>query len=312
VRNRAQLLLLAFVLALPACDRSRSADRYYSIGTGGTGGVYYPLGGALASRLSALDSVRGYTAEVTGGSVENIKRIANGEMELGFTVSTSAYEAYHGGQDFPEAITGLRIVAPVHPNVTHVLIGAASPVQSLRELRGRRISVGAPGSGTEQVARHVLEAYGLSYDDVQPRYLSFTESVSALADGAIDAAIISAGYPASAVLEALTTGRARLIPIDSAYGRILVDRYPYYTIDRIPADGYPGLKAGVTTVVVLNWIVARDDLPADVVRLLLDVLAREQDQLRRVVQIAGQIDPLSLRAAPIPLHDAARAWLEER
>lgn len=300
-------LLLA--AAVPGCEREQDGRRFYSIGTGGTGGVYYPLGGALASRLSALDTLRTYTAEVTGGSVENIKRIAAGEMELGFVISTSAYEAYHGGDDFVEPVASLRVVAPLHPNVTHVLVAATSPVQGIADLRGRRVSVGAPGSGTEQVARQLLEAYGLDYHAIRPQYLSFSESVSALADGAIDAAIISAGYPASAVLEGLSTGRARLIAIDTTGQRILRDRYAYYSPASIPADAYPGMTGAIATVAVLNWIVGRDDLPDEVVRLVLDVLDREREQLRHAVQIAGQINLSNLLAAPIPMHDAARNWL---
>lgn len=300
---------LLLVAAAAGCERAPDGRRFYSLGTGGTGGVYYPLGGTLASRLTALDTLRTYTAEVTGGSVENIKRIAAGEMELGFVISTSAYEAYNGGEDFAEPFTSLRVVAPLHPNVTHVLVGATSPIEKIEELRGRRVSVGAPGSGTEQVARHILEAHGLDYRAIRPQYLSFSESVSALADGAIDAAIISAGYPASAVLEGLSTGRARLIPIDTAGQRILRDRYAYYSPASIPADAYPGMTGAIPTVAVLNWIVAREDLPDEVVRLVLDVLDREREQLRETVQIAGQINLSNLLAAPIPMHDAARGWL---
>jgi TRAP transporter TAXI family solute receptor len=304
---------LVCLTLLGGCERdARSPDRrFLSIGTAGTGGIYYPLGGALASRLSAVDPVRRYTAEVTGGSVENIKRITSGEMDLAFAIGTSVYEAYHGGQDFLEPHPELRVVAPLYPNLTHALVPASSTVQSIAELRGKRVSVGAAGSGTEQVVKHLLEAHGLSYDDIDERYLSFTESAAALADAAIDAAILSVGYPASAVLEVTTTGRARLLRMDARVAAQIADRFSYYQTATIPAGAYPRVDADVLTVSVLNWIVARADLPDEVVILLLDILRGEADELRRVVDIAGQINLTNLHAAPIPLHPAVRQWLED-
>lgn len=307
-------VLVLGTLVFTACEAGGGGPRrtFLSIGTAGTGGLYYPLGGALASRLSAADTTRRYTAEVTGGSVENITRIASGEMDIGLAIGTTVHEAYHGGRDFPTPQTRLRIIAPLYPNLTHVLVPGGSGAQSIAQLRGRRVSVGSAGSGTEQLAQHVLEAYGLSYDMVDERYLSFTESASALADGAIDAAILSVGYPASAVLEVTTTGRARLLPIDGDAAATLTSRYSFYVAASIPAGAYPGMTGPVPSVSVMNWIVARDDLDDDVVTTLLDILRDEADELRRVVDIAGQINLANLYAAPIPLHDAARRWLERR
>ena len=312
LRKTATIALLALQLTPAACERVGEAGdrRFMSIGTGGTGGLYYPLGGALASRLSARDTLRQYTAEVTGGSVENIVRIASGEMDLGFAIGTSVYEAYHGGGDFAQPVTGLRVVAPLYPNLTHVLVPTGPAVQTIGALRGRRVSVGAAGSGTEQVAQHVLQAYGLTYDDIDERYLSFTESAAALADGSIDAAILSVGLPASAVLEVTTTGRARLLPIDSTVIARLTDAYSYYSPATIPAGAYPGVTAPLPTVSVLNWIVAREDLPDDVAVMLLDILRDDAAALRRVADSAGQINLSNMHASPVPLHEAAARWLE--
>lgn len=308
------IVFLAVLASVAACDRQAGAGdrRFMSIGTAGTGGVYYPIGGAFASRMTARDSGRTYTAEVTGGSVENIHRVINGEMDLGFAIGTTVFEAYNGGQDFDTAQTRLRVVAPLYANVTHVLVREGADITGIGDMRGRRVSVGAAGSGTEQVAQQLLDVYGLTYDDVDERFLSFTESAAALADGAIDAAILSVGYPASAVLEATTTGRVRLLAIDADHIGILVDRHAYYSAGTIPAGSYPGQDQELGTVSVLNWIVARDDLPDDVVYYALDILADELDALRQAVDIAGQIRLTNLYAAPIPLHEAARKWMERR
>jgi hypothetical protein len=277
-------------LFVAGCGEGGGPRRFLSIGTGGTGGLYYPIGGALASRLSIRDSTRTYTAEVTGATV---------------------HEAFNGGQDFAAPVTRLRVVAPLYPNVTHVLVREGARITSIAEFGGKRVSVGAAGSGTEQVARHILEAAGLSYDVVNVQYLSFTESAAALADGALDAAILSVGFPASAVLEATTTGRVRLLPIGPELSAEVSRRYSYYIAGTIPAGAYPRHDEALPTIAVMNWMVGRDDLDADVVRSLLDILAEEKATLRQSVEIVDQIDLANLGSAPIPLHDAARAWLDQ-
>lgn len=300
------------VVLAAACGDAGGGARYLSIGTGGTGGIYYPLGGALANLLSVADPSRRYTAEVTGGAVENVNRIRNGQMDLALAIGTTVYEAHTGGLDFPEPHAWLRVVAPLYPNLTHVLVRAGAPVRSVADFRGRRVSVGSPGSGTEQVARHVLAAYGLGTGDVAQQYLSFSESSAALRDGAIDAAILSVGYPASSVLEATTTGDVRLLAIDGEAAGSLVEDSPYYLPAAIPAGAYPRVDADIPTVAVMNWIVANESLDDAVVTLILDILRDQRDRIVQVADIARQIDLDALARAPIPLHPAAQRWRDSR
>jgi TRAP transporter TAXI family solute receptor len=304
------ITVLTLSAAAVACAGGEAGPRrFMSIGTGGTGGVYYPLGGALASRLSMADSSRQYTAEVTGGSVENANRVMAGQIDLGFVLSVTAFEAYNGGVDFETPETRLRVVAPLYANLTHVLVPASSQARSVADLVGKRVSVGSPGSGTEQISRQILEVYGLTYDEIDPRYLSFNESSAALRDGAIDAAILSVGIPAAAVLEATTTGSMRLLPIDGQAMEELRRRYPYYSAGEIPEGAYPGMSGAVPTAAMMNWIVATDDLDDDVVVALLNILGPDRVSLEQVHEMANQIDLLRLTDAPIPLHPAAEAYL---
>ena len=307
----AVLLLLALAWGCGGGEGSGSR-RFLSIGTAGTGGIYYPIGGALASRLSASDSLRQYTAEVTGGSVENVNRLREGQIDLGFSLAITVFEAFHGGQDYEAPCQDLRVVAPLYANMVHVLVPRGSSANSLGDLAGGRISVGSAGSGTEQVARQILEAYGLTYDDVEARYLTFSESAASLRDGAIDAAIISVGYPAAAVLEATTTGGARLIPVETDRIETLKERYPYYSVGWIPAGAYPGVSEDIPTIAMMNWIVSREDLDSDVVMRLLDILQNDQAALRQVHEMAGQIDLAALADAPIPLHPGVVEWQGRR
>ncbi len=307
---RAAALALAVAVASAGCGDG-APRQFLSVGTGGTGGVYYPLGGALAAELSVADSTRQYTAEVTGGSVENVNRIIQGQIDLAFSLGVTAYEAYHGGQGFDEPAQGLRVVAPLYPNVIHVLVPGDSDAETLEDLRGSIVSVGSAGSGTEQTSRQLLELYGLTYDDVDARYLSFNESASALRDGAIDAAIFSVGIPAAAVLEASTTGSVRLLPVSPDRAAALRERYPYYATGTIPADAYPGMEEDVATVTMMNWLVADESLDAGVVGAVLNILSENRVSLERVHDMARQIDLSRLADAPIPLHPAAETFAND-
>lgn len=309
-RSLAAVAALAAVTTTLGCGGGEGGTRrFLSVGTGGTGGIYYPLGGALANRLSLADSSRQYTAEVTGGSVENVNRILAGQIDLGFALGVTAYEAHNGGTDFPTPSPDLVIVAPLYPNETHVLVAGSSKARSLADVRGMRVSVGAAGSGTEQISRQLLEVYGLGYDDIQPRYLSFTESSAALRDGAIDVAIMSVGIPAAAVLEATTTGDVRLLPIEPAKLAEMRQIYPYYSEGVIPAGAYPGVDEAIPTVAMMNWVVARKQLDDDVVSTLLNILGPGRVSLEQVHDMAKQIDLARLADAPIPLHAATQAYL---
>ena len=294
-------MLLAVTIA---CAPEGTPRRFASIGTGGTGGIYYPLGGALARMLGEAVPEVIFSAEVSGGSVENLNRVASGEVDLELAIGTTLAKAISG----PEAdrYAEVRVVAPLYPNTTHVLVRPGAGIETLADLRGRRVSVGADGSGTEQLARDLLAAVGLEAGAIEARYLSFGESSSALRDGAIDAAIISVGYPAAAVLEATTTSDVRLIAIDPATMTTITDRFPYYEAASIPAGAYPGVDEAVATVAVRNWVIATTALDPAIAGAMLDLIENRRDELSRVNEIARQIDPGALSRAPLPLHAAAR------
>lgn len=304
-------LALVMVAATVGCGGDAGPARFVSLGTAGTGGIYYPLGGTIASLLSNADSTRQYNAEVTGGSLENVTRLRDGEIELGMSIGTTIYEAHSGGVGFDSAFSDLRVVAPLYPNQGHVLVPDGSDVESVADFEGGRLSVGSAGSGTEQFSRQLLDAYELTYEDLDERFLTFTESAQALGDASIDGAVFSVGYPASAALQAISTAGARLIPVDSVHVERLRSEHPYYEPGIIPAGAYPGLERDVPTVAMLNWIVARDDVEDGVVRHVLDVLDQRRKELVATTEIARQIDLGRLSDAPIPVHPAAEEWARD-
>lgn len=302
---------LALVAAY-ACGGGEGRVEFLSLGTAGTGGIYYPLGGAIASRLSVADAARQYTAEVSGGSVENINRLNSGQMDLAMVIGGTAFQAQRGEGDYEEAVPGLRTVAPLYPNLSHIMVPGDTDATSVADFTGLRVAVGPPGSGTEILARHVLAAHDLTYDDVDPQYLSFAEASAALRDGAIDAAIISVGYPAAAVLEATTTGNVRLMGLETEALERMFAEHPYYSASTIPAGAYPGMDEGIQTLAVMNWIVAMDTLDDEVVRILLNIMDQDRVSLEQVHDMAKQIDLSNLENPPTPLHSAAQQWLSER
>ena len=307
----APVLAAAFAVAVVAgvaCSGPGTRE-FMSLGAAGAGGVYYPLGGALAARLSAMDTLRQYTAETSGGSVENVNRLRNRQTDLAFATGNTVYEAATGGQDYDEAVAELRILAPLYPNIAHVLVSRGSAATSVADIRGQTVSVGPAGSGTEQMARQILAAFDLTYDDLTPRYLSFNESASALKDNAIQAAFISVGYPAAAVLDATTIGGARLLTLEDEKLEVLRRRHPYYSRSTIPQGTYPGMDGEVITAGVLNWIVAMADLPGDVVDHVLRLLDEEREELGQVHETVKQIRMESLLVAPIEVHRTTQEWI---
>ena len=306
--SRRFILVLLIVFIGCSGDRPEGAPRFLSLGTGGTGGIYYPLGGAIASLLTLQDENRTYTAEVTGGAVENINRIRAGQIDLAIATANTVYDAYFGSPEFAGTVPNLRVVAPLYPNPTHVLIAEGSKAQSVEDFRGLRVSVGAPGSGTEQISKRILAVHGLTYEDVDVRYLTFTESASALRDRAIDAAIISVGYPAAAILEATATGGAQLLPITPNRITELMDLYPYFGRGEIPGGIYPGVDEPISTAIVLNWIVASEALPNDIVINVLNLIDNDRQALENVSIMAREIDLAFLENAPIPVHPGVEQW----
>lgn len=182
-----------------------------SFATAGTGGSFYPLGGGIAKVINDNYPQYNVSAEATGGSVENV-RLFNGHMaDLAFISADTAYEAYKGeGVDFKEPANILALMT-TYNQPTHIIALEKSGITNIKDIKGKRVAVGAPGSGTEHKTKLILEALGMSYDDIDPKYLSFNESVTAFQDGQIDVAIMGVGAPASAVMDLGTTHPFNLI-----------------------------------------------------------------------------------------------------
>jgi TRAP transporter TAXI family solute receptor len=290
------------------------APRRLSIATGGTGGVYYVLGGAYARSVERrLEGVEA-TAEVTAASVENLERVARGEADVAFTLADAAADAVAGHGRFGQPLP-IRALAALYPNFTHLVALDGGPVASLADLRGRRVSLGAPNSGTEVIAERTLVAAGLDpARDVTGERLSVAESADALRDGRIDAFFWSGGAGTAAIRE-LASGpgaRLRLVETASTVAALRSAHGDHYAEGLLPAAAY-GLAADTPCSIVPNLLVVAESLDEalafDLTRVLFEAAAELQAAHPEARGI--ELGPATASTA-VPYHPGAVRYYRER
>jgi TRAP transporter TAXI family solute receptor len=319
VRLLAALALFA-AGAMVACNPQGggSLTERLSVATGGTGGVYYPYGGGVAKVISDhLDGVEA-TAEVTAGTVDNLKFISNRGADLAFVLADSLDDAAQGRGAFADFGTvPARALAVLYDNLNQLVTLEGKDIEAVTDLRDRIVSTGAPGSGTEITALRVLEAVGLNPDtDIRKQSLGAAQSVDALKDDKIDAFFFSGGIPTGAILDlASTPGRTiKVVPngetlptLQEQYGSLVYHNSP------IPQSVYPGMEGTVTVVAVSNVLVVHADMDAEIAYELTRVLFDHHDELAAVHPMAAVLSMETATAgSPIPFHDGALRYYREQ
>lgn len=313
--TRRTLLLSAAIAALmPALAQER---RRLVIVTGGTGGVFYPYGGGLAKVLSETMANTQATAQVTGGSVDNIKLLSEGEADIGFSTLDSAYDGFTGsGAYSSEGPQNVRLIARLYDSFLHVVANEASGIDSLSAMKGKRISVGSAGSSTESIADRMLSAAGLDpMVDVTRDNLGVSESAGALADGKIDAFFWIGGLPTAAVKDLASAGQTKLRFISTETEMMVMrTRYPDLYIElTMPAGTYAGQDSDVRGLGVANVLAVSGEADD---ALVTDILTAIFDHLDSVHAIHPEAASLSLTGAiittKIPWHPAATAFYAAR
>jgi TRAP transporter TAXI family solute receptor len=287
-----------------------------SIGTGGTGGVYYPLGGGIAALVSKYVPGVDATAEVTAGSIANLNLIAGGKSEMAFTMADSAWDAVNGLAKFEGKRVPLRTLAVFYPNRMHVVTVEGTGINSMKDLKGKRVSTGAPVSGTEEMASRLLEASGLELKDITRERLSVAESVAALKDRKIDAFFWVGGVPTPSITDLASTPgmKVKLIDHGDAADNMRKKYGPIYVKNSILANAYPGEPRTTTNVDVWNLLVvpekADDKLVYDIVKTMFE----KKDELVKVHKDAAFLDLANQAsgASPIPFHPGALRYFKER
>jgi TRAP transporter TAXI family solute receptor len=287
-----------------------------SIATGGTGGVYYPLGGGMANVISKYIPYTEATAEVTTASVDNCRLIGAGKGELALIMADTGWDAYQGKAQFKEKIP-LRTVAVLYPNNMHIVTMEGKGIEKVTDLKGKRVSTGAPGSGTEVMALRVIEAYGLDpTKDMTRDKLGVSESAGALKDRKIDAFFWVGGLPTAAVTDlGATPGiKIKLIGHVDAVPKMRETYGPIYVKGVIPAKTYPGQVVDVPIAVVWNLLVCHENMKGDIA---YDIVKTLFDHKPELIASHKEASGLALEhqaggGSPIPFHPGANRYYAEK
>lgn len=299
------LLLLA--MTLTGCGSSRSLK----MATGGTTGTYYAYSGTVSQVLSSkLPNVK-FDVQSTGASKANIYLVADGEADIAIVQNDVMYYAYKGIDLFDgEAVSGFSAMAGLYAEVCQIV--ANDKVTSIEDLRGKRVSVGDVGSGCEFNARQILEAYGISFDDIEVHNLSFGDSATALKDDKIDAFFCVAGAPTTAISELATSNAIHLLEVDDEHAAKLMEQYPFYTQYSVPANTYKGVAEDVKTVAVVATYIVSDQLDEDLVYQITKALFENADEIAAAHPKGAELDPeYSVSSISIPIHPGAEKYYKE-
>jgi len=307
---------ITFALALLTGAASAKAENI-SIATGGTGGVYYPLGGGMASVLSKYVPGMQATAEVTGGSVDNLKLVGTGKSYVGFTMTDAGQDAYRGEDKFKSGKIPLKTLMILYPNRMHIASVEGRGINKMADLKGKRVSTGSPGSATEVMAFRIIEAAGLDKDkDMRRERLGAAESVNAIKDGKIDAFFWVGGLPTAAVTDLANTPGNKLKMIDHAetvaamnkkYGNLYVE-------DLITKDVYRGMDTDNKQATVMNILVVHESMDDKTAYNIVKTIFDKRADLIAVHKEAMnfKLESQKNSATPIPFHPGAIKYFAEK
>ncbi len=308
-------LVLAAAAAAVLCSGCGSSDppMFVTILTGNTSGVYYPLGVGLSQLFRTAIPEANVSVQATAASAENLHLLEAERGELAFTLGDVLADAWEGNADagFKTPLRTIRSVAAIYPNYVQIVASLDSGVRTLADLKGRRISVGAPGSGTELNARAIMKAAGLSYADFSKvEYLSFSESVELIKNRQLDITLQSAGLGVASLRDLAASVRIVVVPIPADVVK-KVGR-PVYQPAVIPAGTYDGQNEAVETAAIQNVLVTHDNVPESVIYRMTKAMFENLDRLAAAhVAAKGISRENALRNLPVPLHPGAAAYYKE-
>ncbi|MFE8700451.1 TAXI family TRAP transporter solute-binding subunit [Cytobacillus sp. FJAT-54145] len=291
-------------------DAGADKPQFISIVTGGTGGTYYPLGGAFASIISDETGIE-TNAETSGASAENMTTLKNGDAEIAFTQTDIASYAKDGKLMFEgNAVENVQAIGTLYPETIQIVTTAGAGITSVEDLKGKKVSIGAPGSGTAANAEQILEVHGMTLDDIEKQDLSFDESTAGIQDGTIDAAFVTAGTPTGAVEGLSATEDVVIVPIAQDKIDALIEKYPFYIQDEVPSGTY-GLTDAVSTVAVSAMLAVKSDLSEDVV---YDITKAIFENLDQVTHAKGKIISAekAVKGTGIEIHPGAQKYYDEK
>ena len=304
-------LALFLVLAMGAFARP-STEQQIRLATGGTTGTYYAFGTAMAQTLQERTGIP-FTVQSTGASVVNIQLIDQGEVEMAIVQNDTIDYAWRGSDQFAndKRYQSFAAVATIYSEVSHIVVNANSGINTIDDLRGKRVSVGDVGSGTELNTRHILEAYGISFNDITVQNLGVGPSADALRNNQIDAFFFTAGPPTSAIVDLATSNNITFLAVDDAHVATLSRQYPFYTAFSYPVGTYRGLNAPVQTVGIKATLIVKSDLPESTVYTLTKALFENRTAIAHAK--SAEIAPATAVQGiiSVPFHAGAARYYRE-
>ena len=308
-----KFLALLAIVAVFSAGAALAAEQL-TLGTGGTAGTYYPLGGSMAQIIS--DNSEGkvnITAQATGASVENINLIALEDVDLIIVQNDLSDYAVKGTEAFKDnKVDNLTAIARLYPETIHIVASVESGIKDVSDFKGKRISVGAPGSGNEANARQIFDIYGFGYDDITPHFISYAETTDHFKDRLVDAFIYTTGVPNPSIQDISTLQDIVFVPVAGEMRDKIMEKYPFFAKDVIPAEAYRGQDEPVETIAVQAILAARAGLSEDTVYTVTKALFSNLDALGdahskgKGIKITHALDGIS-----IPLHPGAEKFYRE-
>lgn len=299
-------MLFAGVLAVQA------ADVQMILATGGTAGTYYPFGGAMAKIWNSKIPGMNVTAQTTGASAENVRLVEKKEAELALVQSDTLDFAFNAKPPFKEPLKEMKAIAVLYPEIIQVVVRADGP-KTFADLKGMKVGVGAPGSGTEANFRQLMDVYGLAKDAVNAQYLSFSESSEQFKDKHIDAFIVTAGIPNAAIMDISTQNEIRILTVPEDVAKKLTGKYPFLSAATIPAGTYKNQTADVKTVAVNAVLIVGSAAKDDVVYNLTKALFENQPELASGHAKAKELSiGNAVKGVSIPYHPGAVKYYKEK
>lgn len=316
LKSKNTLFILSAVLVLSLLVSgmvSAQGTTFLSIATGGTSGTYYPIGGAIAKVLNENIDGMNASAQSTGASVTNTRLIYNQEVELAILQNDIASYAVNGERQFEgNQVNNMLGIAALYPEIIQIVVRSDAGIESIQDLKGKSVAVGAPGSGVEANASQILNFFGLTYDDIEEDYLSFGEAASRLKDRQIDAAFLTAGIPTAAVMDVAATQDITLLNFTDEDIASLNESYPYLTGTTVPAGTYNGLDNDIQTVALQAILVADSDLSEDVVYNITKAIFENRETLIAAHDRARDITLDGAESGmTVKLHPGAQKYFDE-
>lgn len=313
MKNVLSLLLTGALILASATAFAADAKRL-TLATGGTSGVYFPLGGAIGQVLSnKSDGAFAVTAQATGASGENMRLVESGDVDFAIVQNDVADAAFNGKAPFRTKLGNVRAIARLYPEYIHVVASKDSGVKNLEDFKGKKISVGARGSGNEVNCRQIFDFYGLDYKNVEPIFLPYGETADQFKDRQVDGFVFSIGTPSPAIQDITTTQEVVFVPLEGAKADQVIAKFPYLVKDSIPAKTYKGQENAVPTLSVQAILVANKDMPDDVAYALTKTLFENLSDVAKGHNKGAEIVlDKAADGVTIPFHPGAAKYLKEK